>query len=339
MEKIFENNQTIFLAGASGMVGSAIKRALLKMRSNNKKVKFNLLTPTRKELDLLSSYSVQKWFASYKPTIVILAAAKVGGIVANSDYPVDFLLENIKIQTNVIESAFKQNAKRFIFLGSSCIYPKFTTQPIKEESLLDNKLEKTNESYAIAKITGLKLCEALRSQYNFDAISLMPTNLYGPGDNYDLNNSHVIPALIKKFCDAKKNNINFVNCWGNGSPKREFMHVDDLAEACIFALEKFNPNENISFKDKEGDILNYLNVGTGIDISIYDLAYKIAEIIDFKGKINWDLEKPNGTPLKRLDITKLSNLGWRHSIDLNKGLKETIDLYQNENNLTSTYKK
>ena len=324
MEKIFENNQTIFLAGASGMVGSAIKRALLKMRSNNEKVKFNLLTPTRKELDLLSSYSVQKWFASYKPTIVILAAAKVGGIVANSDYPVDFLLENIKIQTNVIESAFKQNAKRFIFLGSSCIYPKFTTQPIKEESLLDNKLEKTNESYAIAKITGLKLCEALRSQYNFDAISLMPTNLYGPNDNYHPLNNHVIAGLIRKFLIAKRDNLTSVTCWGSGSVLREFMHVDDLADAVIYCLQNWYPSNKTAPKDSEGNSLSHLNVGTGKDISIKRLANKIADFTNFKGEILWDKSFPDGTPRKILDVSMINKLGWEAKIDLDSGLIKTI---------------
>ncbi len=325
MSKVLINRtDSIFIAGHNGMVGKAINKAFL---SNGYK---NILKIEKSLLDLRDQFKVNEWFKKNKPKIVIIAAAKVGGILANQRYPVEFLLDNLKIQNNIIESAWKYKSKRLLFLGSSCIYPKFANQPIKEEYLMSNSLEPTNESYAIAKIAGIKLCNALRKQYNFDCFSLLPTNLYGPGDNYDLNNSHVIPALIKKFCDAKINNINYVNCWGNGSPKREFMHVDDLAEACIFALEKFNPSENISLKAKEGDFLNYLNVGTGIDISIYDLAYKIAEIIDFKGKINWDFEKPNGTPLKRLDITKLSNLGWKHSIDLNKGLKETIDSYQKE---------
>ena len=324
-KNLINKNDTIFIAGHNGMVGSALNRALIS--KGYKKI----LKANKDSLDLRDQKKVEEWFEDNKPSIIIIAAAKVGGIMANQSFPVDFLLDNLKIQNNIIESAWKFNAKRLLFLGSSCIYPKYSEQPIKEEYLLSKQLEPTNEFYAIAKIAGIKLCNALRMQYDFDCFSLLPTNLYGPGDNYDLRNSHVIPALIKKFCDAKINQNELVNCWGNGIPKREFMHVDDLAEACIFSLEKFNPSDKNSFRDDNGDILNFLNVGTGKEISINQLAYKIAEIIDFKGKIYWECDKPNGTPLKRLDTSRLTSLGWKYSINLEKGLKETINCYLRKN--------
>ena len=310
----------IFIAGSTGMVGSAIKRNFKNLFYENIK----LLTPSRKELDLLDSTSVKNWFVENKPTIVILAAAKVGGILANSTFPADFFLENIKIQTNVIESAWSTGVKRLIFLGSSCIYPKYAIQPIKEESLLKDILEKTNESYAIAKIAGLKLCESLRSQYDFDAISLMPTNLYGPNDNYDRENSHVMAALIRKFIVAKRENLTSVTCWGSGLVHREFMHVDDLAEAVIFCLKNWFPSEKNSPKDSLGKPLNHLNIGTGIDISIKELANKIADLTNFKGKIYWDKSKPDGTPKKLLDSSRINKLGWNAKIDLDNGIQKTI---------------
>ena len=315
----------IFIAGSSGMVGSAIKRKLLSYDFGIKNNNSNILSPAKKELNLLDSLSVRNFFELEKPKIVILAAAKVGGIYANSHYPADFLLENLKIQTNVIESAWTQGVKRLIFLGSSCIYPKFSAQPIKEESLLKSELEKTNEPYAIAKIAGLKLCESLRTQYGFDAISLMPTNLYGPNDNYHPQNSHVIAALIRKFLIAKKNNISSVECWGTGSAYREFMHVDDLADAIIFCIENWHPADKNSPKDSSGNQLNHLNVGTGKDISIKELSIKIAKLTEYKGKIIWDKSKPDGTPKKVLDVTRINNLGWHAKIDLMTGLSRTIE--------------
>ena len=325
MKKIIDKNERIFIAGSNGMVGSSIKRALLKNPSNKTNKILNLLTPSRLELDLLDSNAVKNWFKKEKPNIVILAAAKVGGIHVNSKYPTEFLLENLKIQSNIIEAALRIGVRRLLFLGSSCIYPKYATQPIKEEELLNGYLEKTNESYAIAKITGIKLCEALRKQYNFDAISLMPTNLYGPNDNYHPLNSHVVPGLIRKFSIAKRDNLSSVTCWGSGLVCRELMHVDDLAEAVIFCLENWFPSEIDAPKDNSGNPLNYLNVGTGKDISVRELAKKIAEIVKFDGEIFWDKNMPDGTPRKVLDISRLKKLGWEPKIDLTSGLENTIN--------------
>ena len=325
MKKKLLNSDKIFIAGSSGMVGSAIKRKLLSYDFGIKKNNLNIITPSKKELNLLDSLSVKNFFYLKKPKIVILAAAKVGGIYANSRYQADFLLENLKIQTNVIESAWLQGVRRLIFLGSSCIYPKFSEQPIKEESLLKSELEKTNEPYAIAKIAGLKLCESLRTQYGFDAISLMPTNLYGPNDNYHPQNSHVIAALIRKFLIAKKNNLPSVECWGTGTAYREFMHVDDLADAVVFCIENWHPSDKKSPKDSSGNKLNHLNVGTGKDISIKELSIKIAKLIEYQGKIIWDKSKPDGTPKKVLDVTRINKLGWHAKIDLMTGLSSTIE--------------
>ena len=314
-------NEKIFLAGSTGMVGSAIKKALNKLGFENES---NLLLPSREDIDLSDLGAVDKWFAKNKPSIVILAAAKVGGILANSRYPADFLIKNLKIQTNVIESAWSHGVKRLIFLGSSCIYPKFARQPIKEESLLGHFLEGTNEYYAIAKIAGLKLCESLRKQYGFDAISLMPTNLYGPNDNYHPQNSHVMAALIRKFVKAKKNNLKTVTCWGTGSVFREFMHVDDLADAVIYCLENWHPSNINSPLDSSGNYLNHLNVGTGEDISVKELALKIAHYTNYKGEIFWDTSKPDGTPRKVLDVSRINALGWKAKIKLDTGIKNTI---------------
>ena len=322
--KITDENQKIFIAGATGMVGSSIKRAILrkiKTRGNNNVL---LLTPSRKELNLLDSSLVKNWLSKEKPTIVILCAAKVGGILANSKNPTNFLLENIKIQTNVIESSFACGVKRLLFFGSSCIYPKNASQPISEEELLGGYLEKTNECYAIAKIAGIKLCEALRNEVKFDAISLMPTNLYGPNDNYHPINSHVVASLIRKFLIAKRDRLPSVTCWGSGSVYREFMHVDDLAEAAIFCLENWFPSKVTAPKDKFGNELSYLNVGTGNDITIKELANKIALITNYEGEIHWDNSMPDGTPRKLLDVSRLMNLGWDPKINLDYGLAETI---------------
>ena len=298
MSNLITYKDNILIAGASGLAGRGINRSLIRKGYGSKRSGAFIFTPNRKELNLLSINSVNNWFIKNKPSIVIVAAAKVGGILANCKYPGDFILENLKIQTNLIEASWRNGVKRLLFLGSSCIYPKYSEQPIREEYLLQGPLESTNEAYALAKIAGLKLCESLRKQYQFDAISLMPTNLFGLGDNYDVNNSHVMAALIKKFCDAKNHEINEVTCWGTGKPLREFLYVDDLGDAVVFALEKWNPNSNTSPKDKFGNPLLHLNVGTGKEISIKRLAELIAKLCDYKGKINWDLSKPDGTPKK-----------------------------------------
>ena len=321
MTKPIKLSEKIFIARAYGMVGSSIKK-ILKKRGYDK----SLLTPHRSDLNLLNSESVKYWFVKNRPKIVILAAAKVGGIHANSTYPANFILENLKIQTNIIESSWLSGVRRLIFLGSSCIYPKYATQPIKEEVLLSGELESTNQWYAIAKIAGIKLCESLRIQHNFDAISLMPTNLYGPNDNYHPQNSHVVAALIRKFLIAKTQNLPSITCWGSGSVLREFMHVDDLAEAVIFCLENWFPDYRNAPLDIYGNPLNHLNVGTGKDISIKCLAKKIASITDFKGEIIWDKSKPDGTPRKLLDVHRLNKLGWKSEIDLDEGLTKTISL-------------
>ena len=317
--KLINKSDSIFIAGHNGMVGKSLHKLFLKKGYKN------ICIVNRFSLDLRNEVEVSNWFAKNKPDIVIIAAAKVGGILANKNYPVEFLLDNLKIQNNIIENAWKQKVKRLLFLGSSCIYPKFSKQPIKEEYLLSDSLEETNENYAIAKIAGIKLCNALRNEYNFDSFSLLPCNLYGPGDNYDLSNSHVIPALINKFYQAKVNKKKKVFCWGDGTPKREFMHVEDLAEACIFSLETFNPKGTNGFLDDNGKILNYLNVGTGKEISILELANKISNIIEYDGDIIWEIDKPNGTPLKKLDITRINKLGWKYTISLDNGLKSTIN--------------
>ncbi len=323
-EKKISFSEKIFVAGATGMVGSAIKRKLIQYGYGLSEHCGKIFTPTRQELDLLDFQAVNNWIRKNKPTIIILAAAKVGGIYANSSYPADFILENLKIQTNIIEASMLNCIKRFLFLGSSCIYPKYATQPIEEEALLTKELEPSNQWYAIAKIAGLKLCESLRLQNQFDAISLMPTNLYGPNDNYHPQNSHVMPALIKKFINAKSNNISSVTCWGTGSVLREFLYVDDLAEAAIFCLEKWDPSAKDAPLDKYGNLLNHLNVGTGKDISIKELANKIAKIINYKGEILWDKSKPDGTPRKLLNIEKITKLGWRPKISLDEGINRTI---------------
>ena len=325
IKNLIFKDDTIFVAGHKGMVGSNIIKEL-----KNKGYE-NIITVSKEDLDLRSNQKVETWFKHNKPNIVILAAAKVGGIEANNNYPTEFLIDNLKIQNNVIECAWKNNAKRLLFLGSSCIYPKYAKQPIKEEELLTSSLEKTNESYAIAKISGLQLCKSLRNQYGFDAISLMPTNLYGPGDNFDLSNGHVLAALIKKFCDAKINNDKQVKCWGSGKPFREFLHVNDLAKACIFCLENWNPKASHSPRDADNNNLTFLNVGTGKDISIKELAILISEITEYNGEIIWDTTKPDGTPKKLLDISRISNLGWRPNISLREGIKSTVDYYKKLN--------
>ena len=327
-EKMISKDEHIFVAGSNGMAGSAICRKLLKKGYGSKSNNGALLSPSRLDLDLSNKIAVEDWFKKNRPSIVILAAAKVGGILANATYPADFLLENLKIQNNLIETSWKYNVKRFLFLGSSCIYPKLSKQPITEESLLTGALEETNLGYALAKISGIKLCEMLRNQYNFDAISLMPTNLYGPNDNYHPENSHVLASLIKKFSDAVASQEMQVTCWGSGSPMREFMHVDDLADAVLFVLEKWNPDSIKSPSDITGKKLNHLNVGTGKDISIKDLSLKIAKATGFKGQIIWDTQKPDGVFKKQLDISRLKNMGWEAKIGLDLGIKQMVKEYQ-----------
>ena len=330
MDKKLLLDEKIFIAGSTGMVGMAINRTLINYGFNNQKNKGKLLTPTRAELDLTNYSSLENWFKNNKPTIVIIAAAKVGGIYANNNQPFDFILDNLKIQTNLIEISWKYKVKTLLFLGSSCIYPKLSKQPIKEEYLMTDFLEPTNEYYALAKIAGIKLCQALKTQHSFNTICLMPTNLYGKGDNYHLLNSHVIPGLIKKFDDGLKNNLDSINCWGSGTPLREFLYVDDLADACVFILEKWHLSLNKIPLDQNGKEIFWINVGSQFEISIKDLATKIAEIIGYKGKINWDKNMPDGTPRKKLDTTKMEFLGWEAATDLDMGLRKTINHYYEE---------
>ena len=318
MSKVILKKDKILIAGAHGMSGSAICRKLLE------KGYLNLQTPTKKQLDFSNLQDTINWFNENDPKIVIIAAAKVGGILANQTKPADFILENIKIQTNIIETAWRKNVKKLIFLGSSCIYPKSSEQPIQEESLLKGPLENTNEYYAIAKIAGIKLCNALRTQYGFNAISLMPTNLYGPGDNYHDTNSHVLAAFIQRFYKAKKYSKKIVTCWGSGSPFREFMHVDDLASATVFLLENWDPSSIDAPKDSYGNPLYHLNIGTGKEITIKNLAEKVAKLIGYKGDILWDPTKPDGTIRKLLNVNKINKLGWKASINLDEGLEKTI---------------
>jgi GDP-L-fucose synthase len=305
-----EKHSKIFIAGHRGMVGSAIWRTLSNQGYTN------LIGATSKELDLRRQAEVEAYFDREKPEIVILAAAKVGGIMANNTYRADFIYENLIIESNVIHTSWKTGVKKLLFLGSSCIYPKMAEQPLKEESLLSGYLEQTNEPYAIAKIAGIKMCESYRRQYGCDFISAMPTNLYGKNDNYDLQNSHVLPALLRKMHTAKVNNSSYVELWGTGSPLREFMYVDDLADACVFLLNNYS------------DEL-FVNVGYGEDISIRDLATLIKEIVGFQGEIRFDSTKPDGTPRKLMDSSRLHSLGWKPKTNLETGIRETYLEVQN----------
>ena len=322
--RLIQPSDRIFVAGARGMAGSAIVRALKRNGYGDKHKGGALLTPSRKDLNLLNDEGVRDWMQQQKPDVVVLAAATVGGIEANRSRPADFLLENLRIETQVIEAAWQAGARRLLFLGSSCIYPKFAAQPIREESLLTGSLEPTNSWYAIAKIAGIKLCEALRIQYGFDAISLMPTNLYGPGDNYHSSGSHVLPALIRRFVEAKKNNAESVRCWGTGTPLREFLHADDLGEASVFALEHWSALRDDAPLNDNGYPLAFLNVGTGLDLSISALAEQVAAAVGFNGSIHWDNTKPDGTPKKQLDVSRLAAMGWQAKISLTEGLAGTV---------------
>ncbi len=298
----------IYVAGHNGMVGSAIVRKL------NYEGFSNIIIKTSSEVDLRNQQAVNILFETAKPDYVFLAAAKVGGIMANNTYKAEFIYDNLMIEANVIHEAFINNVKKLLFLGSSCIYPKLAPQPLKEEYLLTDLLEATNEPYAIAKIAGIKLCESYRDQYGCNFISAMPTNLYGPNDDYDLHNSHVLPALIRKFHEAKINKDSSVVVWGTGSPKREFLHVDDVANACVHLMQHYNEKE-------------FVNIGTGEDISIKKLAEMIRSIVGFKGEIIWDSTKPDGTPRKLLDVNKIHTAGWKHTVKLEDGIKKTYENY------------
>lgn len=299
---MMDKNGKIYVAGHRGMVGSAIVRAL----ENNGY--HNIVTRTHKELDLTRQDAVEAFFAEEKPDYVFLAAAKVGGIVANNEAPADFMYENMILEMNVIHSAFKNNVKKLMFLGSSCIYPRMCPQPIKEDYLLTGALEQTNEAYALSKISGLKYCEYLNRQYHTDYISVMPTNLYGPNDNYHPTHSHVLPALIRRFHEAKVDNLPYVTCWGTGKPLREFLYVDDLADACVFLMNNYSGNETV-------------NLGTGKELTIKELTELVAKVIGYTGEIRWDSSKPDGTPRKLLDVSKLESLGWHYKTELEEGIR------------------
>ncbi len=306
--QIMDKSDKIFVAGYRGMVGSALMRRL------EAEAFSNVVTRERAQLDLTDESAVAKFFAEEKPDIVILAAAKVGGIKANNDYPVEFLVENLRIQNNVIRSAYDNGVRKLLFLGSSCIYPKFAPQPIAESALLTGPLEQTNEAYAIAKIAGIKLCQAFSCEYGANFISAMPTNLYGPNDNFDLETSHVLAALLRKAHEAKMHNDQKLIVWGTGKPRREFLHVDDLASACLLLLEKYDSPEII-------------NVGCGEDSSIRELAELVCEVVGFDGELAWDTTKPDGTPRKLLDVSKIRALGWKPAIPLRDGIKRTYNWF------------
>lgn len=303
-----DKNSKIYIAGHTGLVGSALLRNLKQNGYNN------FLLRTIEELDLTRQQLVEELFKNEKPEYVFLAAAKVGGIHANNTYPAEFIYSNLQIQTNIIHTSYLIGVKKLLFLGSSCIYPKLAPQPIKEEYLLDGKLEPTNEPYAIAKISGIKMCQSYNRQYGTNFISVMPTNLYGTGDNFDLQTSHVLPALIRKFVEAKKENLASVTVWGTGKPMREFLYVDDLADACVFLMNNYN----------DGEIVN---IGVGKDVSIQELASIIKEEVGYEGQIVFDSTKPDGTPKKLLDVTKLNNLGWTAKTSLREGLRKTINWF------------
>ena len=304
----------IYVAGSSGMVGSAIIR---KLENDGFE---NIVESCSNELDLRNQSDVSYFFSDNSFDYVFIAAAKVGGIFANATKKADFIYDNLQIQNNIIHYSWKTNVKKLLFLGSSCIYPKYSNIPIKESELLSGKLEDTNDAYAIAKIAGIKMCQAYKLQHGFNAISAMPTNLYGYNDNFDLETSHVVPALIRKFIEAKKFNNSKVECWGTGEPLREFLFVDDLADACIFLMNEYDDEDHI-------------NVGTGQDISILELANKIKDMIGFQGEIVWNKSKPDGVHRKVLDVSKLNNLGWKSNINIDEGLRSTIDWYTESNNL------
>ena len=307
---MMEKNAKIYVAGHRGMVGSAIVRALKNQGYTN------IITRTSKELDLRRQIDVEEFFAKEKPDYVFLAAAKVGGILANNEAPADFMYDNMILEMNVIHEAYKNKVKKLMFLGSSCIYPRMAPQPMKEDCLLTSELEKTNEAYALAKISGLKYCEYLNRQYSTDFISVMPTNLYGPNDNYHPEHSHVLPALIRRFHEAKENNLSEVVIWGTGTPLREFLYVDDLADACVYLMNTYSGNETV-------------NLGTGKELSIKELAELVKKVVGFKGNITFDTTKPDGTPRKLLDVSKLEKLGWTYKTELEDGIKLAYEDFLN----------
>lgn len=307
---MMEKNAKIYVAGHRGMVGSAIVRALKNQGYTN------IITRTSKELDLRRQIDVEEFFVKEKPDYVFLAAAKVGGILANNEAPADFMYDNMILEMNVIHEAYKNKVKKLMFLGSSCIYPRMAPQPMKEDCLLTSELEKTNEAYALAKISGLKYCEYLNRQYGTDFISVMPTNLYGPNDNYHPEHSHVLPALIRRFHEAKENNLNEVVIWGTGTPLREFLYVDDLADACVYLMNTYSGNETV-------------NLGTGKELSIKELAELVKKVVGFKGNITFDTTKPDGTPRKLLDVSKLEKLGWKYKTKLEDGIKLAYEDFLN----------
>lgn len=303
-----ERSARVYVAGHRGLVGSAIMRRLSELGFSD------LITRTHAELDLTDRAAVEEFFEAEKPDYVFLAAAKVGGILANNTYPADFIRDNLAIQLNVIDAAYRHAAKKLLFLGSSCIYPKHAPQPMPEDCLLTGPLEPTNDAYAIAKIAGLKMCESYHRQYGFDCVSLMPTNLYGPGDNFDLQNSHVLPAMIRKFHDAKESGTGQVTLWGSGTPRREFLHADDLADAAVFLMENH-------------DDPSLVNVGVGEDVTIRELAEMVREVVGYDGEIVWDSSKPDGTPRKLMDVSKMTGLGWKAKIGLKEGLAATYQWF------------
>jgi len=316
---MINSKDKIYIAGHNGMVGSAIVRQLQTKLNNTAQ----LITRTHQELDLTNQQQVDNFIAGERPNQIYLAAAKVGGIHANNIYPADFIYQNLMIQANIIHAAHKNNIQKLLFLGSSCIYPKSAKQPMKEEMLLTGILEPTNEPYAIAKIAGIKLCESYNRQYSRDYRSVMPTNLYGPGDNYHPKNSHVIPALIRKFHEAKSDNASKVTIWGSGKPKREFLYVDDMASACVYVM---NLDKEV-YQQQVKPMQSHINVGTGQDLTIKQLAEGMAKVIGFKGKIEFDISKSDGTKRKLMDSTRLNSLGWRPKIDLEQGIKQTYKDY------------
>lgn len=316
---MMKKDAKIYVAGHRGLVGSALVRKLQEDGYTN------LILRTHKELDLLDGVAVADFFASEKPEYVFLAAAKVGGILANNNYPGEFIYENLQIQNNIIHNAYLNEVKKLLFLGSSCIYPRECPQPMKEEYLLTGELEKTNEPYAIAKIAGIKMCQSYNRQYGTNFIAVMPTNLYGPGDNFDLKNSHVLPALIRKFHEAKEKGDKEVSVWGTGLPRRDFLYVDDMADGCLFFMDNFNPTKE---QNEAGEV--FINLGVGEDVSIKELSEIIKGVVGFEGEIVWDSSKPDGTPQKLLDMTKTHGLGWKHKIGLEEGLKMAYEWYKKQ---------
>lgn len=310
-----EKTAKIYVAGHRGLVGSALVRELTKQGYTN------LVTRTSKELNLTNQQAVTDFFATEKPEYVFLAAAKVGGIMANKTAPADFIYQNLQIQNNIIENSYKNDVKKLLFLGSSCIYPKLAPQPIKEEYLLTGPLEPSNEAYAVAKIAGIKMCQSYNTQYGTNYISVMPTNLYGENDNFDLETSHVLPALIRRFDEARENNLPSVTLWGTGTPMREFLYVDDLAAACVHLMQTYDNSNEI------------VNIGTGEDVTIKELAETIAKIVGYTGTLEWDTTKPDGTPRKLLDVSKLHSLGFKHKTSLEDGIKMTYQWYKENNPL------